>query len=189
MTAYELIQWLGLGALVVSAGSVAWCAVALYRLRREAQAESQRPLLSVVCEPRNSNSTTSVPVVHVVNFGHGSALNIVADDIVLGDASVLLGQSIPHLEPGEHAQAPWIRMTPDDPLSAVSSDNAQTTAAEIVRNTITVTLTYSSAVGLGYRTLIVVERGVAEILTDERVRRRSAVFLSTNGRMTKNAAR
>jgi len=187
VTAYELIGWLGFGALIVSAGCVAWCLVALYRLRREAQAESQRPLLSVVCESRNSK--TLPPVVHVVNFGHGAALNIVADDIVLGDSSVLLGQSIVHLEPGEHAQAPWIRMTPGDPLSALAWDNAQTTATEMVKNTVTVTLAYSSVAGLRYRTMLVVERGVAEIFSDERVRGRRDVFLSTNARMTKNAAR
>jgi hypothetical protein len=187
VTAYELIQWLGFGALIASAGCVAWCLVALYRLRREAQAEAQRPLLSVVCEPRNSK--TVLPVVHVVNFGHGAALNIVADDIVLGDTSVLLGQSIVHLEPGEHAQAPWIRMTPGDPLSALASDNAPTTATEILMNTVTVTLTYSSVTGLRYRTMLVVENGIAEIFSDERVRRRRGVVLSTNARTTKNAAR
>jgi hypothetical protein len=147
-----------------------------YRLRREAQRQTElqgRPFLSVICEWLPESLRTHSPAVHVVNLGHGLARNIVIGDVIPNWSMELRGLRVTHLAPQERVTAPWrvwVKVTREDPIGEVpSTEHTRIAAQAILENSVTIALTYTSIVGQQYRTTIRVERGVAEIASDERL--------------------
>jgi hypothetical protein len=186
VTDCSLLGWLSLLVLALTGAVIAWYTVETYRLRREAQLQTElqhRPFLSIEFDRGRPAHLRAEPdtFVRITNIGHGLARNIFPGNVAItlpresADSWELRGHPVPHLAPGESVEGPWhlwIRLTPEDPPGAVSdAENARQVGAAIVGSPIAVviSLSYSSIVGQRYRTTIHVEGGRAQIVNDERL--------------------
>jgi len=170
---YSLLGWLTLAVLFLTGAVVTWYTVETWRLRREAQLQTElqtRPFLSVATSGRS--------VVYLTNLGRGLARNITIDLVRIETAFELRSPLITHLGAGEDAMPKWrvsSRVLVGGEMSEHTGEDHGTLAAQILTTpaySYSMTLTYSSIVGQRYRTSFAVRRGAQEIevTADERLR-------------------
>src|SRR6266704_1103410 len=99
MSECSLLGWLNFGVLLLTAGVITWYTMETYRLRKEAQLQTEletRPFLSVIYEGHRQDAT-----VLIVNLGKGLARNVRVADIILDWTMELRGRTITHIAPGQ----------------------------------------------------------------------------------------
>src|SRR3989441_6850681 len=105
MTECSLLGVLTLLVLTVTAGVIAWYTVETYRLRREAQLQTElqnRPFVSL-----SRSGDGIVAKYYLTNIGRGVARSIRIQDTVVNTAFELRSELITHLPPGDAAFPKW----------------------------------------------------------------------------------
>src|SRR2546426_7400625 len=105
MTECSLLGVLNLLVLTATAGVIAWYTVETYRLRREAQLQTElqnRPFVSL-----SRSGDGIVAKYYLTNIGRGVARSIRIQDTVVNTAFELRSELITHLPPGDAAFPKW----------------------------------------------------------------------------------
>src|SRR5437870_6496985 len=105
MTECSLLGVLNLLVLTATAGVIAWYTVETYRLRREAQLQTElqnRPFVSL-----SRSGDGIVAKYYLTNIGRGVARSIRIQDTVVNAAFELRSELITHLPPGDDAFPKW----------------------------------------------------------------------------------
>src|SRR2546428_3718821 len=105
MTECSLLGVLNLLVLTATAGVIAWYTVETYRLRREAQLQTElqnRPFVSL-----SRSGDGIVAKYYLTNIGRGVARSIRIQDTVVNTAFELRSELITHLPPGDDAFPKW----------------------------------------------------------------------------------
>lgn len=164
------LGWLNVSVLTVTAGILVWYTIETWRLRKEAQLQTElqsRPFLSLV------KIESTVPGVRafvaVRNLGRGVARNVQLDLIRIDDSIELRSSLMTHIGPGVDATPTWrvsSRVLVGGEISEHAGADHGPLAASILTNpafSCSIVLTYSSLVGPRYRTTHVATNGGAEI--------------------------
>lgn len=170
------LAWLNFAVLLGTGGVIAWYTVETYRLRREAQHQTElqnRPFISVIREEAFLGKIQG-HVFRLTNAGKGMARNITLDPVRTQDGSIeLRAEPITHLRPGDAVAPMWrvFAAPPGAPLGELPStaDHQATANVALGIHDLILVVTYASIVGQRYRTTIQLRKGVAEILDDARV--------------------
>jgi hypothetical protein len=115
MSDCSLLGWLNFVVLTVTGGVIAWYTIETYRLRREAQRQTElqiRPFLSLEIEGEGFERRA-----RLVNIGRGVAMGISVKNITVSASLELRGahRELTHLAPGAKSPLPlrmWLRETP-----------------------------------------------------------------------------
>src|SRR2546428_9565695 len=105
MTECSLLGVLNLLVLTVTAGVIAWYTVETYRLRREAQLQTELQNRPIVSLSRSGDGI--VAKYYLTNIGRGVARSIRIQDTVVNTAFELRSELITHLPPGDDAFPKW----------------------------------------------------------------------------------
>src|SRR3989442_4405884 len=105
MTECSLLGVLTLLVLTVTAGVIAWYTVETYRLRREAQLQTELQNRPIVSLSRSGDGI--VAKYYLTNIGRGVARSIRIQDTVVNTAFELRSELITHLPPGDDAFPKW----------------------------------------------------------------------------------
>src|SRR2546422_8322586 len=116
MTECSLLGVLTLLVLTVTAGVIAWYTVETYRLRREAQLQTELQNRPIVSLSRSGDGI--VAKYYLTNIGRGVARSIRIQDTVVNTAFELRSELITHLPPGDAAFPKWRRLVPGPPGGA-----------------------------------------------------------------------
>src|SRR5262245_32630560 len=95
----RLIDWLNSSVLTATGAVIAWYTVETYRLRREAQRQTElqnRPFLLVECPSGGLNGE-----VVLRNVGSGVALNVSIRPIEINEDAIVEHLGLAHLAPAE----------------------------------------------------------------------------------------
>jgi hypothetical protein len=175
MSDCSLLGWLNFFVLTATGGVIAWYTIETYRLRREAQLQTElqtRPFLSLFIEGEEFQRRA-----RVVNLGHGVARGIQVQSVIVDRLIELRGvNDLTHLAPGASAILPlrlWMRLTPDDPISEVPmAEHGWNVANALDSNDVTVVMRYRSITGQQYETMIRMADGeprTPHIIADQRM--------------------
>ena len=171
MTECSLLGVLTLLVLTVTAGVIAWYTVETYRLRREAQLQTElqnRPFVSL-----SRSGDGIVAKYYLTNIGRGVARSIRIQDTVVNTAFELRSELITHLPPGDAAFPKWrvlISARVGEPRTELKTDDPAPVAnLTLAREPVTLVIEYASIVGQRYRTTIEIRTGIAEIIDDRRI--------------------
>src|SRR2546428_6591873 len=110
MTECSLLGVLTLLVLTVTAGVIAWYTVETYRLRREAQLQTELQNRPIVSLSRSGDGI--VAKYYLTNIGRGVARSIRIQDTVVNTAFELRSELITHLPPGDDAFPKWRGIVP-----------------------------------------------------------------------------
>src|SRR5712692_8649479 len=179
MAECSLLGWLTLIVLAATGGVIAWYTIETYRLRKEAQLQTElqnRPFLSLIVTAVTSAPATpdgGSGAVLITNLGKGLARDV-AVDAHSGETFELHTKSpITHIAPGVDAMPKWrvlTRAVVQESRTEVPSREAGPMAANLLNNQpFTVVLTYTSIAGQRYRTTLRVENSAVQIRKDERI--------------------
>ena len=173
MSECSLVGWLTFGVLTVTLVVIGWYTVETYRLRREAQRQTElqiRPFLSLTIDGEQFKRRA-----RIVNVGRGVASGISAKDVIVDVSAELRRRNdLTHLAPGASAPLPlrlWMRVTPDDPIDEVPfTEDGWNIANVLENNDVTIVLTYRSLTGQWYETTIRMADGEPRTprITDDR---------------------
>jgi hypothetical protein len=171
MSECSLVGWLTFGVLTATLIVIAWYTVETFKLRREAQLNTElqnRPFLSLqIAGPRGTKAD-----IQIANIGKGPARSV-SVAARSGETFEMKSQMITHIGAGLNAKPRWIvlaRAAPEEPRTEIPSEDTWPMASNLLTNQpFMVDLTYASIVGQRYRTTVRVEEGLAEIVADDRI--------------------
>jgi len=156
MSDCSLLGWLNFLVLTVTGGVIAWYTVETYRLRREAQLQTElqiRPFLSLEIEGEGFERRA-----RLVNIGRGVAMGISVKNITVSASLELRGahRELTHLAPGAKSPLPlrmWVRETPDDAHAEMPIEDQGWNIAKLLdHEDVTVVVRYASLTRQWYET-------------------------------------
>jgi hypothetical protein len=173
MSECSLVGWLTFGVLTVTLVVIGWYTVEAYRLRKEAQRETElqiRPFLSLTIDGEKFERRA-----RLVNVGRGVAKGIGVKSSVISPSLELRSQwGVMHLAPGAGALLPlrmWLRETSDDLFAEIPIKDQGWSIANLLDNQdVTVVASYASLTDQWYETTIQMAEGAPrtpQIVADE----------------------